>query len=30
MKIQSVTELGLGLGLGSIILKGDINVPSII
>ena len=30
MKVQWVTELGLGLGLGSTILKGYSNVLSII
>ena len=30
MTVQSVTELGLGLGLGSTILKGYSNVLSII
>ena len=30
MKVQSVTELGLGLGLVTIIVKGYSNVLSII
>ena len=30
MKVQSVTELGLGLGLGTIIVKCYSNVLSII